>query len=199
MQPIPVECPAGAPVALPLVEGVQVAVLQASDAGRLAAAYRRNREYLAPWEPARSDAFFTPAGQLEVIGAKLALMEAGSEVPWILLSGEQVVGTVTVTGIVRGPFLSAHLGYWVDRGFTGRGLGSAAAAFAVEAARTGLGLHRLQAAVLLDNRPSQRILERAGFEEIGVAARYLNIAGTWQDHRLYQRILGPEAPGAGRE
>ncbi len=192
-------CGARVPSVSALTENCRAAILRTSDAARLAAAYSRNREYLAPWEPARSETFFTPEGQREVIDAKRELWDEGSEVAWILLSGERVVGCVTVTGIVRGPFLSAHLGYWVDQDFTGRGIGSAAVAFAVESARTSLGLHRLQAATLLSNPASQRILGRAGFTEIGVAADYLNIAGAWRDHRLYQRILGPEAAGAGRE
>jgi ribosomal-protein-alanine N-acetyltransferase len=33
------------------------------------------------------------------------------------------------------------------------------------------------------------VLTRTGFERIGVAPAYLNIAGRWQDHVLFQRIL----------
>ena len=187
------------PEAARLTGGVEVAPLLSSDAPRLAAAYSRNRDHLAPWEPARSDRFFTPAGQRELIDAKAALVEAGSEMPWILLQKGQVVGTLTITGIVRGPFLNGHLGYWVDSEFTGRGIGSAAVAFAVEAARDVLGLHRLQAATLPSNSASQRVLARAGFEEIGVARAYLRIAGRWQDHRLYQRILEPSGAAGARE
>jgi len=187
------------PEAARLTGGVEVAPLLSSDAPRLAAAYSRNRDHLAPWEPARSDRFFTPAGQRELIDAKAALVEAGSEMPWILLRKGQVVGTLTITGIVRGPFLNGHLGYWVDSEFTGRGIGSAAVAFAVEAARDVLGLHRLQAATLPSNSASQRVLARAGFEEIGVARAYLRIAGRWQDHRLYQRILEPSGAAGARE
>ena len=72
---------------------------------------------------------------------------------------------------------------------TGAGIGSAAVEFAVDAARDELGLHRLQAATLPHNAASQRILKRAGFTEIGVAPAYLKIAGSWQDHILFQRIL----------
>lgn len=53
---------------------------------------------------------------------------------------------------------------------------------------TELGLHRVQAATLLNNAGSQRVLEKNGFERIGVARRYLRIAGKWQDHVLFQRI-----------
>lgn len=172
-----------------LIGDVRLRVLQPSDAGPLSAAYRRNRDHLAPWEPARADEFFTPAGQGKAIEAKLTLHEAGSEVPWVILDGHRVVGALTLSGIVRGPFLNAHVGYWIDREYNGRGIGSAAVAHAAAAAKAELGLHRLQAATLKHNTASQKILKRAGFLEIGVAPSYLKIAGSWQDHVLFQRIL----------
>jgi ribosomal-protein-alanine N-acetyltransferase len=172
-----------------LIGSVQLRVLHPSDAERMTAAYRLNREHLAPWEPARPEEYFTTAGQRASIGSKLALLAAGSEVPWVLLNDERIIGTITLTGIVRGPFLSAHAGYWIDRGFNGRGIGSAAVAHAIQAGTKDLGLHRLQAATLRHNAASQKILKRAGFEEIGLAPAYLKIAGSWQDHMLYQRIL----------
>ncbi|WP_426997893.1 GNAT family N-acetyltransferase [Pseudarthrobacter sp. N5] len=168
---------------------VQLRVLQAGDAERMAAAYRLNREHLAPWEPARAEAFFTAEAQSAIIESKLALLSAGSEIPWVLLEHGHVIGAVTLTGIVRGPFLNANVGYWVGKDFGGRGIGSAALAIALEVARHDLGLHRVQAATLTHNAASQTILKRAGFVEIGFAPEYLKIAGTWQDHELYQRIL----------
>lgn len=172
-----------------LVCGVRVRVLRLSDAERLGAAYQRNREHLAPWEPCRNEKFFTMAGQTASIESKLSLFIAGSGVPWVLLDEERIVGVMTLSGIVRGPFLSAHLGYWVDKEYNGRGIGTAAVAYAVGTARTELGLHRLQAATLPNNAASQKILRRSDFEEIGLAPAYLKLAGSWQDHILYQRIL----------
>ena len=96
-----------------LLHGFRLAIVSDEDAPALAAAYQRNRTYLAPWEPLRPDAFFTEEGQRSVIDAKLALFQAGSEVPWVLADGGRIVGTITLTGIVRGPFLSANLGYWI--------------------------------------------------------------------------------------
>ncbi|MDR7084867.1 ribosomal-protein-alanine N-acetyltransferase [Arthrobacter ginsengisoli] len=173
----------------PLAGSVRIRILRASDVEAMCAAYLRNREHLAPWEPLRAEEFFTVDGQMMSVQSKLSLFIAGSDVPWVLTDGEAIVGLMTLSGIVRGPFLSAHLGYWVDKDYNGRGIGSAAVAFAVGAARDDLGLHRLQAATLQHNAASQKILKRAGFAEIGVAPAYLNIAGGWQDHILFQRIL----------
>jgi ribosomal-protein-alanine N-acetyltransferase len=172
-----------------LTDTVRVRVLRRSDAGPLADAYSRNREHLAPWEPLRFEEFFTAEGQGTSIESKLGMFIAGTDVPWVLVEGSRIIGVINLSGIVRGPFLSAHLGYWVDKDMTGRGIGSAAVEFALQAARNELGLHRLQASTLPHNAASQRILKRAGFEEIGLAAQYLRIAGSWQDHVLFQRIL----------
>ena len=184
-----------------LREGLHIRLLEDADAAALAAAYQRNRGHLAPWEPERNDAFFTPQQQAETIRAKRGQHLQGSEVPWVLVKEDDggagrtgtysrsVVGAVTLTGIVRGPFLSANLGYWVDRGLTGQGVGTAAVLFAANYACTALGLHRIQAATLLHNTASRRLLQRAGFREIGVAPEYLKIAGKWQDHLLHQLIL----------
>ncbi|MGR0160509.1 GNAT family N-acetyltransferase [Paenarthrobacter nitroguajacolicus] len=160
-----------------------------SDAAALVRSYGRNREHLAPWEPARADDFFTTAGQEAVIEAKLNLYEQGSEVPWVLTTPEGIIGMFTLSGIVRGPFLNANLGYWVDRAWTGKGMASGAVAAVVNMAATELGLHRIQAATLAHNAPSQAVLKRSGFGRIGVAPSYLQIAGDWQDHVLFQRIL----------
>ena len=96
----------------------------------------------------------------------------------------------TLDGIERGPVQSCHLGYWVDEEHNGRGLATAAVADMLGVAFGELELHRVQAATLPHNAASQRVLERNGFERIGLARGYLRIAGRWQDHVLFQRISG---------
>lgn len=172
-----------------LSNDVQMRLLQTKDVTELCAAYNRNREHLAPWEPVRADDFYTDVGHAMSIATKLNRLAAGIDFPCVLVAAEQVVGTITLSDIVRGAFLNAHVGYWVDRDFTGRGIGSAAVEAMIDVARTKLGLHRIQAATLSHNVPSQAVLEHAGFQKIGFAPKYLKIAGSWQDHTLYQRIL----------
>jgi [ribosomal protein S5]-alanine N-acetyltransferase len=41
---------------------------------------------------------------------------------------------------------------------------------------------------LLDNLASQRVLDKNGFERIGIARRYLRIDNCWQDHILFERL-----------
>lgn len=171
-----------------LPEGYRLRELKAADAARLAEAYRRNREHLAPWEPTREESFFTTAGQEAVVAGALAAVGQGLLAAWVLTHGPDIVGRINLNNIVRGVLQSASLGYWVDAGHLGRGLASGAVELACAEARR-LGLHRVEAGTLLHNHASQRVLERCGFEHYGTAASYLFIAGAWQDHRLYQRIL----------
>ena len=90
---------------------------------------------------------------------------------------------------MRGAFQSAHLGYWVSEDRTGRGVATAAVAATVDLAFGPCGLHRLQAATLVHNLGSQRVLQRNRFTLIGLAPRYLQIAGRRQDHLLFQRVV----------
>jgi ribosomal-protein-alanine N-acetyltransferase len=157
------------------------------DAPALAELQRVNRAFLAPWEPARSDEYFTEAGQRAAIEQALTEYRQGRNLPQVILDdGAGIVGRITLNGIVRGPFLSCSVGYWVSQSVTGRGVATAALREITAVAFGELGLHRIQAETLLDNFASQRVLERNGFARIGMAPTYLKIAGHWQDFILYQ-------------
>jgi len=169
-------------------EGYDVRALRADDAPALAEAYRRNREHLEPWEPRRDPGYFTDAGQAVAVEQQLTAVRAGLMAAWLLTRGDDVVGRVNLNNIVLGVLRSASVGYWVDAGHLGRGLAVAAVEYACIQARE-RGLHRVDAGTLLHNTASQRVLVRAGFEEYGLAPNFLFIAGKWQDHRLYQRLL----------
>lgn len=82
------------------------------------------------------------------------------------------------------------MGHWVAAEHNGRGLATGAVREITRVAFEELGLHRIEAGTLLRNVRSQRVLERNGFVRFGVATAYLNIAGRWQDHVMYQVVNG---------
>ncbi|HKU01871.1 MAG TPA: GNAT family protein [Arthrobacter sp.] len=174
---------------LELADGIVLRPVRDGDAGPLAAAFQANRAHLAPWEPVRAEEFYTVEGQREVIRRRQADLDAGAALSMVLCSDAGIQGLLTLSSIVRGAFQNAHVGYWISQDFQGRGLMTAAVASAVDIAKNGFGLHRLEAATLVHNAASQRVLEKNGFEAYGTARAYLRIAGRWQDHRMYQRIL----------
>ncbi|MFD7033428.1 GNAT family N-acetyltransferase [Streptomyces sp. NPDC059917] len=182
-----------------IVDGVDMREVAVGDAAGMADALARNRAHMGPYEPPRPVDFYTEHGQLERIEATLAEREAGRTRQYVLVEadgGGALLGTITLQNIVRGPLCSAGVGYWVDGEQTGRGLASGALAEVIRVARDELGLHRLAAGTLLDNLASQRVLAKAGFEEYGVAPRYLYIDGAWRDHRLFQLLLHDDPPAA---
>jgi [ribosomal protein S5]-alanine N-acetyltransferase len=164
-------------------------LLTLDDAPALAELLRVNRVFLAPWEPIRDDDYFTVDGQFAAIRSALERYEQGTALPSVILDESgRLVGRIALSDIVRGPFQSCHLGYWVSQAENGRGLATAAVRDIIRVAFEELGLHRIQAGTLLHNAGSQRVLERNGFVRFGVAPAYLNIAGQWQDHALYQIV-----------
>ena len=161
------------------------------DAPVLAELLRANRDFLAPWEPIRGEDYPTVDGQRTDIGAALERHEQGTALPHVIVEDSgRVVGRITLQGIVRGPFQSCSVGYWLSAADNGRGLATAAVRDIMRVAFDELGLHRIEAGTLLHNIRSQRVLERNGFVRFGVAPTYLKIAGDWQDHALYQ-VLSP--------
>ncbi|WP_171165927.1 GNAT family N-acetyltransferase [Streptomyces sp. I05A-00742] len=175
--------------------GVVLRLVAADDAADLARAYSESRAHLRPWEPRRSEEFFTAGGQAARLAELLDLSRAGRVVPWVLVDErEGIVGAVNLNNVVRGAFHSASLGYWISAGRAGRGLGTAAVEAVCRAARDELGLHRVEAGTVTTNAASQRVLAKCGFERIGTARDYLHIDGAWRDHYLFQRILDNRAP-----
>ncbi|MFB7978906.1 GNAT family N-acetyltransferase [Streptomyces vinaceus] len=170
--------------------------VRVEDAAGLADTLARNRAFMAPVEPWRSEVSYTEAGQAARIEALLAERDGGRAAPYVLVetgSGAPV-GTINLGSIALGPFRSGGVGYWVDRAWHGRGLATAAVEEVCRIARDEIGLHRVEAGTLVDNLASQRVLAKAGFERYGLAPRYLHIDGAWRDHILFQRLLHDDPP-----
>jgi [ribosomal protein S5]-alanine N-acetyltransferase len=159
---------------------VDIRPLAVTDARTLAQLYTENREFLAPLEPLRPEAFYTFEGQRRHI-AQL------TDYPFVIVVGGRIVGAINLSNVVRGAFQSCNVGYWVAEEYNGRGHATAALGLVCERAFGELGLHRVEAGTLLHNTASQRVIEKNGFVRIGVAPRYLQIAGEWSDHILFQK------------
>jgi len=94
-------------------------------------------------------------------------------------------GEITLSSIQRGPFQNAFVGYWVDRSLAGNGLAPEATVVVLRFAFEELGLHRVEVAIVPRNTASRRVVEKLDLREEGVARRYLEIDGAWEDHVRY--------------
>ena len=171
--------------------------LTRDDAPALLAVSLVNRAFMRPWEPRRDVEAYT-----------LEAMEQGVEEQqrqwsedrgysfgvWEQAAGT-LIGRVTLSRITRRAFQNCGLGYWLDAAHNGRGYTTEAVRLVLDYAFGELGFHRVEAATLLHNVGSIRVLEKTGFRREGLALRYLQIDGRWQDHYLWA-ITSEEWPAA---
>ena len=78
-------------------------------------------------------------------------------------------------GLGRRPSGAVELGYWIARPFWGRGVATEACRALVDIART-LGLPSLEGSHFVDNPASARVLEKLGFEPLGIVAPRMSCA-----------------------
>ncbi|MGZ4760351.1 MAG: GNAT family N-acetyltransferase, partial [Acidimicrobiales bacterium] len=94
-------------------------------------------------------------------------------------------GEINVSSVQRGPFQSAYVGYWIDEKLAGNGYTPEAVVVLLRLVFDELHLHRVQIAIIPRNTASRRVVEKLKIREEGVALRYLEINGNWEDHVRY--------------
>jgi ribosomal-protein-alanine N-acetyltransferase len=151
---------------------------------------RGNAEHLRPWSPVPrlgEDPTSLTEISKAILRHRREWTRGESYVFFIAdpVDGGALIGRIALTGVMRGAFLSAHLGYWIDGERQGRGYMTEAVATVVQFAFQKLGLHRVQAAVMPHNAASLRVLAKLGFRKEGESPRYLQIAGRWADHDVF--------------
>lgn len=151
--------------------------------------YTENRNFLAPFDPARPDDFLTPAGQLRSLRQLERDRPADMGERFLIEADGEPGGVLSISRVFRGPFQNAGIGYWVAQRLNGRGVATEAVRLVCEWGFGEARLHRIEAATLVDNIGSQTVLRRNRFTEIGCSPRYLHIAGEWRDHLLFARTI----------
>ncbi len=105
----------------------------------------------------------------------------------IEVSGD-VAGTVGVQFRTDVERCSAELGYWIGEPFWGRGLMTAAIRSFVAWAMPRFQLTRVYAEVFAENPASARVLEKAGFQRIGLLRKAAIKRGVYRDYILYDLV-----------
>jgi ribosomal-protein-alanine N-acetyltransferase len=99
--------------------------------------------------------------------------------------GKNLIGQITLGGVMYGAMRAAHIGYWIDRAYANRGFTTQAVQAVTDFSFTTLKLHRLEINIRPENLPSIRVAEKAGYLFEGKRPRYLHIDGSWRDHVCY--------------
>ena len=119
----------------------------------------------APWPYRMRDAEAFLARARDPILPSLLIFERTAGAP-------RLVGSC---GLGRRPSGSVELGYWIATPFWSRGFATEACTALVEIART-LGFACLEGSHFTDNPASARVLEKLGFEPLGIIAPRLSCA-----------------------
>jgi ribosomal-protein-alanine N-acetyltransferase len=101
----------------------------------------------------------------------------------------RIVGSMSLTQIVRGNFRSAYLGYYAGEPYAGRGYMTEAIGLLLRHAFDSLKLHRVEANIQPGNVASLALVKRAGFVKEGYSRRYLKICGRWRDHERWAILV----------
>ncbi len=150
----------------------------------------KSKDFLMPWEPkwdksACSRKTFMRQLKSSAVNANL---DKAYSFYIFKLSDNTMLGGVNITNVRRGVSQSALLGYWIGKPYANQGYMSEALLILLPSLIKDLGLNRIEAATLIKNRPSRKLLEKTGFQEEGILRQYLKINGEWEDHVMYSLI-----------
>ena len=174
-----------------VLEGRRVALrpLAAEDFDAWREVRRRCADWLLKWEPARIDGYPDPVEDRRAFvarcGARERERQLGSGYGFGVFVGERFAGEMNLSGIQRGPFQNGFLGYWIDEALAGHSYTPEAAAVLIRFAFEEIGLHRIQVSIIPRNAPSRRVAAKLLLREEGIAERFLEINGVWEDHVCY--------------
>jgi ribosomal-protein-alanine N-acetyltransferase len=158
---------------------------------------RRNDDWLTPWEPARNPNLPDVVESAEAFAMRCSARERERQLgtgfgfgifvpdPPVGRRAERFCGEINLSSVQRGPFQSAYVGYWIDRAQAGQGYMPEAVVLVARFAFDQVRLHRIQISIIPRNHRSRRVVEKLKLRDEGIAQRYLEINGAWEDHIRY--------------
>jgi ribosomal-protein-alanine N-acetyltransferase len=150
---------------------------------------QRNAEWLTKWEPQRTAGQPDTTKDRDAFAIRCSARQRERQLGTGYGNGIFVDGTfcgeINLNSVQRGPFQSAYIGYWIDEKWAGQSLVPEALVVMVRFAFDELRLHRVQVSIIPRNHNSRRVVEKLGIRNEGVAVRYLEINGAWEDHVRY--------------
>jgi len=149
----------------------------------------QNRDWLAPWEatiPSVPDEDAPDVRQLpsyfEMVRTLNSEARAGRSYSFAIWHRRNLVGQISLGGVILGAMRGAHIGYWIDKNYANRGFTTQAVLAIADYSFDALKLHRVEINLRPENAASRRVAEKSGFIFEGERPRYLHIDGSWRDH-----------------
>lgn len=150
----------------------------------------RCKNWLMPWEPTVDGVPMDTTSTFKHFQSRIAAFERGAQFDssygfGVFLTDGTFIGEVSLGTVIRGPFQSVLLGYWIDQKYAGKGLAGQAVSLVVDYAFSALGFKRIEVAVVPRNLASIRVVEKLQFEYEGISLEYIEVAGKREDHARY--------------
>jgi ribosomal-protein-alanine N-acetyltransferase len=168
---------------------VMLRPLTAQDFPTWTAVRRANEQWLVPWEPRRPPSQLDPTLNRDAFVARCAARDrdaaAGLAFGFGLFVAGELAGEINLNSVQRGAMQSATVGYWIDQARAGHGYVAEGVVAVAQFAFEELELHRLEICIVPRNHNSRRVMEKLAIREEGVAQRFLEINGIWEDHVRY--------------
>ncbi len=149
----------------------------------------RNEDWLIPWEPRRPPRLADPARTREAFSARCAARDrerqAGTAYGFGVFVDNAFAGEINLNSIVRGAMHGGTIGYWIDRDRAGHSYIAEGVAVVLRFAFDEIHLHRVEICIVPRNAKSRRVMEKLQIRDEGVALRFIEINGVWEDHIRY--------------
>ncbi|MCY7301391.1 MAG: GNAT family N-acetyltransferase [Ilumatobacteraceae bacterium] len=168
---------------------VMLRPLTAGDWQQWSEVRQRNEQWLTPWEPLRPANLLDPTRDRDAFTSRCNARDRDRQVGiaygFGVFVGADFAGEINLNGVVRGAQQGGTIGYWIDRDKAGQRYIAEGVATLLRFSFEQLHLHRLEICIVPRNRNSRRVVEVLGLREEGIAQRFLEINGTWEDHVRY--------------
>ena len=148
--------------------------------------FAHNEAHLAPWSPKVPRHHHSVDCWRRRLKDREREFARGESVHFIGTDTEltHVIGSCSLSNIVRGVFQACHLGYSVAARYQGQGYMKRIVQHAIAYAFDDLRLHRIMANHMPSNTRSEGLLRSLNFQREGYAKSFICINGEWEDHVL---------------
>jgi len=143
-----------------------------------------NIAFMEKWSPKTDSSFYETENLEKIVLQEIEQNKSKSTLKLHIFLKEKnkLIGSISLSNIVYGPFLSCFLGYKLHKDYIKKGYMSEALEKIIHIAFKEFKLHRIEANIIPQNIASQKLVQKFGFENEGLSKKYLKINGVWEDH-----------------
>jgi ribosomal-protein-serine acetyltransferase len=168
------------PDVIPVDDEIELRIATESDAATLFQLVEKNREHLRAWLP-WLDETTSIQDEIEFIhGQLIRHQKTDGSLFLIWYQGRTIVGTLSVNQVDHGN-QTGWIGYWLDRGHTGKGIMTRAVGAIVDVLLVSCGFNRVVIEIGVGNSASMAIPLRLGFREEGKSIERQWMYDRWVD------------------